>query len=97
MASTRTYSILLRAVVGGIAGLLFGMLLMTLEHTAPKLVEILGAPAFWLFGLWHSLGFPPQSEAALAGPFFAFFIQGIILGLIIGALSGCRRASTPPH
>jgi len=90
MTMARTRSILLRAFVGAVAGLLLGMLLMSFEHTFPQFLEVLGAPAVWLFEQWHSLGLPLQSEAALAGPVFIFFIQWIVLGIVIGALSGCR-------
>jgi hypothetical protein len=93
MTISRIYSILLRCVVGGIAGLFVAMLLKTnLEHVGEGILEILGAPAFRFYAWWHSIGLPPQS----AGPFFAFFIQWIILGVIVGILSGFRRAGSQP-
>jgi hypothetical protein len=97
MRGKRIVSILGSAVAGAIAGLLFGILLtVVLQHSAPTLLDVLGMPATLAFELWHAMGLPPQTEAAFAGPFFAFFIQWILLGLIIGALSGVRRAATPP-
>ena len=89
MATSRTCSILLRCLVGGIAGLFLAVLLKTnLEHAGPGLLEILGAPAFRFVEWWHSIGLPPPN----AGPFFAFFIQWIILGVMVGFLSGFIRA-----
>ncbi|MGO8689020.1 MAG: hypothetical protein ACLQLG_05255 [Thermoguttaceae bacterium] len=87
----RKASILLRAFLGAAAGLVLGILLMCFESLCPRLLDALGAPAIWVFERWHQLGLPPQGEAALAGPFAAFFIQWILLGAVIGALSGCRR------
>ena len=56
------------------------------QNTGPSLLGILGAPAFRFFDWWHSLGLPPQGEAAVAGPFFAFFVQWMILEVIAGIL-----------
>jgi len=97
MIMARTRSILLHAFFGAVAGLLLGILLMSLESIQPKLLEVLGSPSSWLFKRWTQLGLPPQGEAALAGPFFAFFIQWIVLGTIIGAVLGCRRRPGAAH
>jgi|ERR1022692_404862 uncharacterized membrane protein YeaQ/YmgE (transglycosylase-associated protein family) len=91
MTRARTYSILLRAFVGALAGLLLGILLISFERTFPQLIAVLGSPSFWIFKQWQDFGLPPRGEAALAGPLFAFFIQWIVLGLIVGATSSCRR------
>ncbi len=85
-------SIAVWILVGGASGLIFGILLfMTFEHSQPKLLEALGAPALWLFQVWGSIGLPPQGEAALAGPFFAWFIQWILVGAVGGACWGRMR------
>ena len=95
----RKASILLRAFLGAIAGLVLGILLMQFEHSCPRLLEALGAPSIWLFERWHQLGLPPQGEAALAGPFGAFFIQWILFGgcdrRVIGVPATCRHATAP--
>ena len=91
--------ILLRAFLGALAGLVLGILLICFESLWPRILNVLGAPAIWLFERWHQLGLPPQGEAAIAGPFVAFFIQWILLGAVIGAFSGCRRraGASPPQ
>jgi hypothetical protein len=72
-------------------GFLVGLTLASSDRISPKVSNALGAPAFWAFEHWHQLGLPPQGEAALAGPYFAFIIQWTIVGAAIGAIWSCRR------
>jgi hypothetical protein len=94
---TRNNSILFRSVIGAMARFVFAMLMMTLERSFPEVLELLGSPAFWLFDRWQQLGLPPRGEAALAGPYFAFFIQWVVLGAIIGAFSRRRTSPSPTN
>jgi hypothetical protein len=72
-------------------GFLVGLTLASSGRVSTKVSDVLGAPAFWAFQKWHQLGLPPQGEAALAGPYFAFIIQWAIVGAAIGAICSCRR------
>jgi len=90
MNTRRAYSVLL-GFIGAVVGLVLAMLLMSFERSCPPIVNVAGAPALWLFERWHDLGLPPQGEAALAGPYFAFFIWWIAVGAIAGALFGWWR------
>jgi len=95
MNTARIGSILFRMFFGCIGGFFLALFLMSFERSSPQLLDVVGAPSDWLFKQWHQLGLPPQGKAALAGPFFAFFILWIILGALAGALSACGRRVLP--
>lgn len=74
----------LKIFLGAIFGFLFAFVVNALGLKFPALIEFAGAPAEWIFDKWHRMGLPPQSEAAFAGPYFAFFIFWTLVGLIAG-------------
>lgn len=85
---------LIAVPIGAGSGFLLGLLIANIDSISPKLSDILGAPADWLFEQWYRLGLPPQGEAALAGPYFAFIIQWVVIGAAIGAVWSWRRRTT---
>lgn len=71
-------------IFGVAIGFAVAVLQMPFGDAYPTITGILNAPAYGVFQLWHGLGLPPQGEAALAGPFFAMFVQWFVLGLAFG-------------
>jgi len=81
---------LLTMLLGALCGFALSFSLYPIEALCPSSLDVLFAPVGWVFDMWYSLGLPPRGEAAMAGPFFTWFVLWVTLGAVIGFCFGLR-------